>query len=241
MTYHLLIVDNEREFADALASTLQRFEYQTTVVYDGRAALNLDTKFDLVLLDVKLGGSVMFEGLAVCQKIRARPNPPPVIMMTAFGSEDEIAGLESGASTYITKPFQPNVLHARIKAVLRTVEEVKESMMVKAPPQSSGQLIRIDERLQIDQPKRKVYLDGVEVDLARREFDLLLFLADHPGQVFTRQELLDKVWGMTSGYGENTVIQHITRLRHKLKDDPHNPRYIFTEHGTGYRFCEWRP
>lgn len=238
--YHLLIVEDDPTQANDLARQLEDFGYKNITIahnYDAAlAAFNQNTPFDLVLLDLGLGDPVL-DGLAVCQKIRARPNPPPIIMLTVLGGEaDMIKGLDLGASDYITKPYSEQELRARIKSVLRTVIEARKLLVVETPQRP---LLEIDKRLQIDRPKRKAYLDGAEVKLRRREFDLLLFLADHPGDVFSREELLDKVWGMASGYGEETVTRHIASLRRKLKDDSRHPRYIFTEPG-GYKFCEWR-
>ncbi len=245
---HLLIVEDNLSDARKLADKLHSFGYQTTVAHDytsALAAFNQNSHFDLVLLDVVLGNDWEPDGLDVCQKIRARPNPPPIIMLTQLGNEaDVVKGLDMGARDYIIKPYSDDELRARIRNVWRTLREIEEAM-VEATQQA--QLLIIDEQLQIDLLKRKVFLDSVEVDLTRREFDLLRFLADPDpdkkytsGQIFTRDELLDKVWGQTSGYEEETVTRHITSLRGKLHDDSRNPRYIFTERGVGYKFLDYK-
>ena len=227
--YHVLIVDDERTFAAALALTLQRERYLTTVVHDGRAALDAlrgrDT-FDLVLLDIDLQDPVL-DGRAVCQKIRARFDSLPVIMMTAYyeSPADQITGLEIGADDYIIKPFDNGVLLARIKARLRG--------------QNRGGLLHIDDHLQIRADRRKVYRDGQECAVTDREFALLLFLATNAGRPFGRQKLLDEVWGQDYVGFDRTVDTHIARLRSKLEDDPSNPRYILTVHGFGYKFSDW--
>jgi DNA-binding response OmpR family regulator len=184
--YHILIVDDERHFAAALARTLQHAGYLTTVVHDGRAALDAlrgrDT-FALVLLDIELQDPVL-DGRAVCQKIRTRFDYMPVVMMTAYhgSTTDQITGLEIGADDYITKPFDNGVLLARIKARLRVQNH-------------HGGLLHIDDHLQIDAERRRVYRDGQERALTNREFELLLFLAKNAPRPFGRQQLLDALWG----------------------------------------------
>jgi DNA-binding response OmpR family regulator len=233
--YQILIVDDERHFAAALALTLQRAGYLTTVVHDGRAALDAlrgrDT-FDLVLLDIALPDPVL-DGRAVCQKIRARPDYLPVIMMTAYygSATDQITGLEVGADDYITKPFDNGVLLARIKARLRAAEASGQDR--------HGGLLRIDDHLQIDTQRRKAYRDGEEITLPNREFELLFFLAKNAGRPFGRQQLLDAVWDQDYEGTDRTVDKHIAELRRKLEDDPKKPRYILSVHGFGYKFCDW--
>jgi DNA-binding response OmpR family regulator len=233
--YHVLIVDDDKSQAQSVAATLQTFGYRTTSAHNhDEALLALDRHgpFDLVLLDLVLDDPVL-DGLAVCQKIRARPNPPPIIMLTVLSLETDMhKGLELGASDYITRPFSNETLRVRIKTLLRTVEELKKQQVPEIPQQ---QLLRIDEHLEIDLRKRKVFVSGMDADLTRREFDLLLCLAQNPGQVLNRQQLLDRVWGMTAGYVEETVTRHIASLRLKIQENAHNPRYIFTEDG-GYKF-----
>jgi DNA-binding response OmpR family regulator len=233
--YHILVVDDDKAQAQNVAATLHAFGYQTTSAHNhDEALLALDRHgpFDLVLLDLILGDPVL-DGLAVCQKIRARPNPPPIIMLTVLSLETDMhKGLELGASDYITRPFSNETLRVRIKTLLRTVTEAGKQPIETHQPQ----LLRIDEQLEIDPRRRKVVVEGIEVDLTRREFDLLLYLVTYPGQVFSRTQLLEKVWEDPLNFVPQTVDRHITSLRDKIKDDARNPRYIFTERGDGYKF-----
>src|SRR5688572_23466707 len=233
--YHILVVDDDKEQAQNVAATLHTFGYRTTSAHnheEALLALDRHGPFDLVLLDLVLDDPVL-DGLAVCQKIRARPNPPPIIMLTVLSLETDMhKGLEFGASDYITRPFSSETLRVRIKTLLRTVNELKK----QPANETRQQLLRIDEQLEIDQHRRKVFVDGIEVDLTRREFDLLLYLAAYPGQVFSRRQLLEQVWGDAINFVPQTVDRHITSLREKIKDDARSPRYIFTERGDGYKF-----
>ena len=234
--YHILIVDDDKTQAQSVAATLHTFGYRTTSAHNhDEALLALDRHgpFDLVLLDLILGDPVL-DGLAVCQKIRARPNPPPIIMLTVLSLETDMhKGLELGASDYITRPFSSETLRVRIKTLLRTVAEAGKQPGEESQKQ---QLLRIDEHLEIDQRRRKVFVDGIEVELTRREFDLLLYLVTHPGQVFSRRQLLEQVWGDPINFVPQTVDRHVTSLREKIKDNARSPRYIFTERGDGYKF-----
>ncbi len=228
---HLLIVDDEKNFADGVALTLKQAGYKITVVHDGEAGLDTlheTPSIDLVLLDIDLNTSGL-NGRDVCRRIRAELEQPPiVIFLTVYNSAwDEIDGLDC-ANDYITKQtYNPNVLLARVKAALRTREEARKKVWV------------IDGRLQIDTQKRKVYKDDQEVRLTRLEYDLLHFLASPPVRPFGRQQLLDAVWGLDFVGGDRTVDRHIVGLRRKLEDDSGHPHYILTEHGFGYQFCEW--
>ncbi len=230
----ILIVEDNRDHAEAFVSTLEEFDCQTTVAHDHDAALAAfsgNTNFDLILLDLNLNNTLMQDGFEVCQKIRTRPNPPPIIMVTGerLSETDMIKGLDMGASDYITKPYTKGVLLARIKSVLRTFGGGRKEVT------QQPQILKIDERLKIDRQKRKVYKDGNNIKLPRREFALLLYLADHPNEAFSRDELLDEVWG-TKYLDHRTVYKHISGLRRKIEDDPSNPYYILTERGDGYKF-----
>jgi DNA-binding response OmpR family regulator len=152
----------------------------------------------------------------------------PVVMMTAYhgSTTDQITGLEIGADDYITKPFDNGVLLARIKARLRVQNH-------------HGGLLHIDDHLQIDAERRRVYRDGQERALTNREFELLLFLAKNAPRPFGRQQLLDALWGQDYEGTDRNVDKHIAELRRKLEDDPKKPRYILSVHGFGYKFCDW--
>lgn len=225
---YLLIVDDEKNLADALATTLKRAEYQVTVVYEGEAALEelqRNPRIDVVLLDINLNNPGL-NGHDVCRRIRKLPQPPLVIMLTVRDSTPDIVdGLEC-ANDYVTKPFDPAILIARIEAALRTRRDAQRKRLI------------IDDRLRIDSQKRKVYRDEIEIPLTTREYDLLYFLVSHPGQPFGRQKLLDAVWGPDFVGLDRTVDKHIVALRQKLEADPGDPRYILTVHGFGYQFRE---
>jgi DNA-binding response OmpR family regulator len=225
---HLLIVDDEKNLADALATTLKRAGYDITVVYEGEAALEAlqrTPRIDVVLLDVNLGDPVL-SGFVLCRRIRKLPQPPLIIMLTVRDSiPDVVDGLEC-ANDYITKPFDPAILIARIEAALRTRRDARRKLLI------------VDARLRIDSQKRKVYRDEIKIPLTTREYNLLYFLASHPGQPFGRQKLLDAVWGPDFVGLDRTVDKHIVALRQKLEADPGDPQYILTVHDFGYQFRE---
>ncbi len=232
-TPNILIVDDEPNVASSLALLLERTGYQTAIAHEGQTALAMLDKgsFDLVLLDLNLGDPLL-DGLAVCRAIRARPSYLPVIMLTVRDSSaDKVIGLEVGADDYITKPFDARELLARIRATLRTVRAASQ--------QRQASILRVDERLQIDPTRRRVYHDGSEVALTPREFDLLLYLTTNAGRPFGRTMLLDQVWGWDYVGDTRTVDKHIAELRRKLEDDPANPTYILTVRGIGYTFRDW--
>ena len=230
---HLLIVDDEPNVASSLALLLARNGYQTTTVHSGQAALDAlrTATFDLALLDLNLGHPLL-DGMAVCREIRARPAYLPVIMLTVRdAAADKVIGLEVGADDYVTKPFDERELLARIRSTLRTVAAASQN-------RQTAQLV-IDDRLQIDGQRRRVYRDGTEIPLAPREFDLLRYLATNAGRPFGRSMLLDQIWGWEFAGDTRTVDRHIAELRRKLEDDPAEPRYILTVRGVGYAFRDW--
>jgi DNA-binding response OmpR family regulator len=178
---------------------------------------------DLVVLDLMLPG---LSGLEVCRRLRAA-GPVPIVMLTALGEEeDRILGLEMGADDYITKPFSPRELVLRVSSVLRRARSAHP--VNQAPP-------IIDDGLMVDAAARRAVLDGQELALTVREFELLAFLIRHPGRAFTRGELLEQVWGWTFG-DHSTVTVHVRRLREKVETDPTVPRRIATVWGVGYRY-----
>jgi DNA-binding response OmpR family regulator len=172
------------------------------------------------------------DGLELCRRLRAQPNYLPILMLTAKSSElDRVLGLEVGADDYVTKPFSIRELLARVKALFRRVDAMAET------PAESAEVLRSN-GLEIDPARRQVRLDGAEVHLTGREFDLLLHFASHPGRVYSRAQLLDLVWGYGHEGYEHTVNSHINRLRAKIEHTPADPRYILTVWGVGYKFAE---
>jgi len=226
----ILIVDDEKNIVDILKYNLKREGFSTVEAYDGEQAVNcaVAQKPDLILLDIMLP---RMDGFTVCKKLRQTLNTP-IIMLTAKEEEvDKVLGLELGADDYITKPFSPRELMARVKANLR------RSALDEAVT-SAGVNIIDTGSLYIDIDRYEVKRDGQVLELTLREFELLKFLALQQGQIFTRENLLEKVWGYEY-YGDvRTVDVTVRRLREKLERDPANPQYIMTRRGVGYYFSK---
>jgi DNA-binding response OmpR family regulator len=224
----VLVVDDDRNIGDVVARYLERDGLEVEVVHDGRVALDraLATLPDLVILDLMLPG---VDGLEVCRRLRALA-PVPVIMLTAKGSEnDRVIGLDVGADDYVAKPFSPKELVARVRAVLRRASGPL------APVPRDEPLVYDDGDLRVDVAARQATLDGRDVALTAREFELLAFLMRHPRQAFRRDELLRQVWG--TSYGDtSTITVHVRRLREKIEPDPASPTRIATVYGVGYRW-----
>ena len=220
----VLVVDDEPIVRDVVVRYLEQEGYRTLQAGDGetaRSMLGQETP-SLVVLDLMLPGT---DGLELCRWIRARSDLP-VIMVTALGEEsDRLTGLEIGADDYLTKPFSPRELVARVKAVLRRA----------SPMDGKAERIEVGDLL-IDSGRREASRRGLTLKLTTLEFDLLWFFAAHPNRVFTRHELMDRVWGYTSALDTGTVTVHIRRLRAKIEDDPSHPCHLETVWGTGYRF-----
>jgi two-component system, OmpR family, response regulator ResD len=226
----ILVVDDEPTIAEVVSRYLERAGYEARVAQDGYRAIELAgaQRPDLVVLDLMLPG---IDGLEVMRRLREHAATEPrgrvaVILLTAKGEEsDRVIGLRLGADDYVVKPFSPAELVARVDAVLRRVDPTPEH----APPIEHGDL-------EIDVAGRRAFVSGAEVQLTHREFDLLLFLARHPGQVFSRNQLMDSVWQYSFYTDTSTVTVHIRRLRAKIEPDAESPRYIQTVWGVGYRF-----
>jgi DNA-binding response OmpR family regulator len=220
----ILIVDDEPIVRDVVARYLERDGFRTVTVGDGeeaRALIEAETP-GLVVLDVMLPG---MDGLALCRWIRSRGDMP-VILLTARGEEaDRIVGLELGADDYVTKPFSPRELAARVRAVLR-----RTGPRVGDTPEllSFGDVT-------LEAATREVRRGGEPVRLTAREFDVLWFLASHPRQVFSRDQLMDRVWGYEPALDSGTVTVHVRRLREKIEADPSKPAHLETVWGVGYR------
>jgi DNA-binding response OmpR family regulator len=214
----IAVVEDESIIAAAVAARLRKEGFRVEVAGDGPSAVELcrSIRPDLVVLDVMLPG---FDGLEVCRRIQ-RDRPVPVLMLTARDSENDVlVGLGIGADDYMTKPFSPRELVARVRALLRRVEKI---------PRPAGETARVHD-LEVDPATRRVRRGGAEVRLTPIEFDLLYWLASHPGVVSTREQLLFEVWGYRDGSGARTVDSHIGALRRKLGGD-----LIRTVHGVGY-------
>ena len=221
----VLVVDDEPTIAEVVARYLERAGYRTAIAHDGAEALAHAARGrpDLVVLDLMLPG---VDGLEVMRRLRDGPTPPGVILLTAKGEEsDRVIGLRQGADDYVVKPFSPAELVARVDAVLRRVDR---------PEERSAPLLVGD--IRIDPVARTVTLRDEAVLLTQREFDLLLFMARHPHQAFSRNQLMDAVWQYSFYTDTSTVTVHIRRLRTKLEPDPSHPRHLETVWGTGYRF-----
>jgi DNA-binding response OmpR family regulator len=222
----VLVVEDEAEIADVVRQYLERDGYRVAVCGDGAQALAEFGRLrpDLVLLDLMLPGA---DGYEVCRRIRAQGSTP-VIMLTARDEEhDKLVGLELGADDYITKPFSPREVVARVRAVLRRSRNGDVTVPV----------VRVHD-LEIDAERHTVRRSGEGVSLTPTEFKLLLTLASSPGRAFTRLQLIDQVQGYAFEGYERTVDAHVKNLRQKLEADPRHPRYVLTVHGVGYRFAE---
>ena len=228
MAYQILVVDDEKLIVKGIKFSLEQDGMEVTAAYDGEEALqNIKEKnFDLVVLDVMLP---KMDGREVCQQTREF-SQVPIIMVTAKGEDmDKIMGLEYGADDYITKPFNILELKARIKAILR--RSVK-----KAPAETQEKKVLKARDLELSFDSRRVFISGKEVNLTAKEFDLLELLMENPGKVYSREKLLDTVWGYDYPGDVRTVDVHVRRLREKIEVNPSEPKYIFTKWGVGYYF-----
>jgi two-component system, OmpR family, response regulator ResD len=222
----VLVVDDEPTIVEVVGHYLERAGYEALGAADGLEALRVaeQARPDLVVLDVMLP---RLDGIEVMRRLHERPGKPvPVILLTARGEEsDRLIGLRRGADDYVVKPFSPKELVARVDAVLRRASPAVE----EAPAAIEVGPLRVDLAM------RTVMLDGEELSLTQREFDLLAYLAAHPGQVFSRDQLMEAVWEDPSFTDTSTVTVHVRRLRAKLGDGPSAPRFIETVWGVGYR------
>jgi DNA-binding response OmpR family regulator len=219
----VLVVDDEPIVRDVVVRYLRRDGYETREAATGDEARQILEREspELVVLDVMLPGT---DGLELCRWIRSR-SELPVIMLTARGEEtDRIVGLELGADDYVTKPFSPRELAVRVRNVLRRSRAIPEDVeRVSFGP------------FELDSAAREVHHDRKPLTLTVKEFDLLWFLASHPRRVFSRDQLMDRVWGYTTALDTGTVTVHIRRLREKIEEDPSQPRFLETVWGVGYR------
>ena len=222
----VLVVDDEPTIAEVVSRYLERAGYRTRIAADGVQAIEAAARQrpDLVVLDLMLP---RIDGLEVMRRLREQDHDRiAVILLTAKGEEsDRVIGLRLGADDYVVKPFSPAELVARVDAVLRRVDTAPS----QEPPIEVGEL-------RIEPAARRVFVGDEEVQLTQREFDVLVFLARHPGQVFSRNQLMDAVWQYSFYTDTSTVTVHVRRLRAKIEADPAQPRHIQTVWGVGYRF-----
>lgn len=227
----ILIVDDEQDIVELLSYNLEKEGFSTVKTYDGVSAFNViaTKKPDLMILDLMLPG---MNGLDVCKKVRANPATAdlPIIMLTAKGEElDKIIGLEIGADDYMTKPFSVKELIARVRTILRRTQDRPETKLPEAFHYKG---------LAINYASCAVKVDGRQVALSPTELKLLFFLSHNPGRVYSRNQLLDHVWGDDTFITDRAVDVHIRRLRSQIEKDVENPRYILTIRGFGYKFAD---
>lgn len=221
----ILIVEDELDLANIIKDYLEKELYEVEICSQGDEAIEIFDKFkpSLVILDLMLPG---MNGYEICQNIRIKSTIPILILSAKIDEFDKVKGLDLGADDYITKPFRPRELLARVNAQLRRSQVFNKENL---------EIIDI-ENIRIYTKEYKVEKDGRDLDLSRNEFELLIFLSKNPRQVFSREQLYERIWGFDS-YGDlNTVTVTINRLRQKIEDNPKNPKYILTVWGVGYKF-----
>ena len=227
MANRVLVVDDEKLIVKGIRFSLEQDGMEVTCAYDGEEALTFarEQQFDIILLDIMLP---KLSGFEVCQQIREFSNVP-IIMLTAKGDDmDKILGLEYGADDYITKPFNILEVKARIKAIIRrTAKQEKKA-------DTAGRIQAGD--MTIERDNRRVYIEGRDINLTAKEFDVLELLATHPNQVYSREKLLTMVWGADYPGDARTVDVHIRRLREKVETNSSEPKYVHTKWGVGYYF-----
>jgi len=224
----VLIVEDDIEISDLLEIHLGDLNCEITKVFDGKSGLELaeENFYDLIVLDIMLPE---IDGFEVCREIRKKETHTPILMLTSKSEEmDKVLGLEFGADDYLTKPFSIREFIARVKAIFRRTDVLKSDVKDK-------KVISFDD-LTIHGESRKITLKGNRIELTPKEFDLLFLMASHPGRSYSREQLLNTIWGYQfSGY-DHTVNSHINRLRVKIENDVSKPKYILTTWGIGYRF-----
>lgn len=228
MAKKILVVDDEKLIVKGIRFSLEQDGMQVDCAYDGEEGFEMakGNEYDLILLDLMLP---KMDGMQVCQQIREFSNVP-IIMLTAKGDDmDKILGLEYGADDYVTKPFNILELKARIKAIMRRSSQEKVSEKPKAQVIESGSL-------KLNCESRRVYIGGNEINLTAKEFDLLELLVLNPNKVYSRENLLNIVWGYEYPGDVRTVDVHIRRLREKVEENPSEPKYVHTKWGVGYYF-----
>ena len=231
----ILIVEDDKEIAILERDYLEINGFETEIISNGQKALAaiLENRFDLVLLDLMLPGC---DGYEICHKVRERVDIPILMVTARVESGDKIHGLDLGADDYIAKPFDPAELVARVKAHLNRYARLTGASRDAAHEEESLEV----GALRILPRSRKVYKNGTEIKFPNREFELLLFLAEHPNVVFSREQLFEKIWGYDYVGESATVTVHINRIREKVEDIPSEPVMIETVWGAGYRLNQWK-
>lgn len=230
----LLVIEDEKVLRETLAYNLSSQGFTVDTAEDGIKAMEAfsSSEFDLLILDVMLPG---IDGFEICRRVRQQSNVP-ILMLTARDEEiDRVVGLEVGADDYMGKPFSMRELIARVRAMLRRVELLRQEMKPIANQKADNQIIRIGDLL-INPDRREVQLHDKIIDLKPKEFDLLLYMAQNRGKALTRERILEQVWGWDYVGESRTVDVHIRWLREKLESDPAHPKILVTVHGIGYRF-----
>jgi two-component system alkaline phosphatase synthesis response regulator PhoP len=225
---NVLVVEDDKSISDLVEIHLKDLNCNVAKAFDGKEGLELASghNYDLIVLDIMLPN---VDGLEICKEVRKKEDYTPILMLTSKSEElDKVLGLEVGADDYLTKPFGIREFIARVKAIFRRIEALQK--------ETEGQSDIIIGDLVIEVSKRRVTLNGQRVELTPKEFDLLHLLASHPGKTYTREQLLNILWGYQYNGYEHTVNSHINRLRSKIEDNLSNPNYILTSWGVGYRF-----
>lgn len=222
----IAIVEDEPSISEVVSLYLRRAGYEVTCFADGLVAFNslIDSLPDLIILDVMLPG---LDGFTLTRNLRDKSDVPIILLTSRKEESDRIAGLELGADDYVVKPFSPQELISRVRAVLRRV---------RSTPKTNNEGVLKFKDLTIDPQTRNVAINGEEIILTAKEFDLLYHMALHPRQVFTREQLLENIWGFSHYIDPGTVTVHMRRLREKIEKDPTSPVYIITVWGIGYKF-----
>jgi DNA-binding response OmpR family regulator len=232
VNHKVLIIEDDRDIAKLVEMHISDLGCKCDLAHDGEVGLEkaLKNQYDLIVLDIMLPG---VDGLEICKEIRAEKNYIPILILTSRSEEfDKVLGLEFGADDYLTKPFSVRELVARVKAIFRRVGAVKDDVAGTTRKQIQFR------DLKIDLEKRTVACKGARVELTAKEFELLALFARNPGKVYSREALLDTVWGYKFAGYDHTVNSHINRLRAKIEADPAEPQYILTVWGVGYKFAD---
>ena len=230
--HRVLVVEDELDIAQLVKLHLEDIGCEVSLAFDGIVGLAeaLTKPHDLMILDLKLPG---LDGLEVCKRVRAGGRVTPILMLTSRSSElDRVLGLEVGADDYLTKPFSVMELVARAKAIFRRMDMLEDTAKaVGQPSLAVGGIV-------VDLDRHTVTVRDAAVDLTAKEFDLLTWFLRHPGRVYSREQLLDHVWGYQHAGYDHTVNSHINRLRAKIERDPQTPEYVLTVWGVGYKFAD---